>query len=423
MSRIYLRISGLLLLLLSLSVTSQELLIKDARIHTMGSAGVLESSDILIRNGKIAKIGKSLTADTKIQVIDAAGRELSPGLFGGLGTVGLGEISLESSTIDQQLDLQQMRPEFSPGLAYNPASSLVAINRIEGVLYTVLSPTQAGSIIEGQGSTVLLDGKSMPSSAQVLFISMGAAAKADSGGSRAAQFMLLEQAFTEAQKGGDQNGQFRLLTHAGRATLKQWQQKPVIFMLDRAADIRQALGFIKRHKLNAVIAGAAEGWMLAAELKAAGIPVIIDPLVNLPGSFDSLGARLDNAAILAAAGVEVMFSAAGASAAHNMRKIRQSAGNAVANGMPYAAAMAAITSVPAKFFGYAGGQIKVGEVANLVIWDGDPLEVTSAAYAVIIKGENTAMVSRQTLLRDRYLPTDNKLPRAYIHPGRSLLSR
>ncbi len=415
---IYIRFVGLLLLLLSVPLLSQEILIKNARVHTMGSAGVLENSDILIRDGKIADIGKGLKAGSKSLVIEAAGRDLSPGLFGGLGVVGLAEISLESSTVDRQLDMKQVRPEFYPGYAYNPASSLVAINRIEGVLYTVLSPTQSSSIIEGQGAAVLLDGKSLPAGERVLFISLGAAATGDSGGSRAAQFMLLNQAFAEARRGGDNNGQFRMLSQAGRAVLKQWGQKPVIFMLNRAADIRQVLRFIRKHKLNAAIAGATEGWMLAEELKAAGVPVLIDPLQNLPGSFDSLGARLDNAAILQQAGVKVMFSAAGSSAAHNMRKIRQLAGNAVANGMSYTAAMAAITSVPAQFFNYAGGQIKVGAKANLVIWDGDPLEVNSAADAVIINGVNTEMVSRQTLLRDRYLPTDVQMPRAYIHPGR-----
>ncbi len=415
---IYIRFIGLLLLLISVPLLAQDLLIKDARIHTMSSAGVLENSDVLIRNGEIIKIGKGLSAGTNIQAIEAGGRDLSPGLFGGLGTVGLGEISLEASTIDRQLDLEQVRPEFYPGYAYNPASSLVAINRIEGVLYTVLSPNMSSSIIEGQGAAVLLDGRSLPAGERVLFISLGSAAMGDSGGSRAAQFMLLNQAFTEARKGGDHNGQFRMLTQAGRAVLKHWGQKPVIFMLDRAADIRQALRFISKHKLNAAIAGAAEGWMVAAELSAAGIPVLIDPLQNLPGSFDSLGARLDNAALLQQAGVQVMFSAAGSSAAHNMRKIRQLAGNAVANGMPYTAAMAAITSVPAQFFNYAGGKVKVGEKANLVIWDGDPLEVNSAADVVIIDGVNTEMVSRQTLLRDRYLPTDLQMPRAYIHPER-----
>lgn len=394
------------------TLQAQDLLIKNARVHTLTSAGVLESSDLLIRNGKLSKIGKQLQVNGDVQTIDANGRNVTPGLFGGLSTIGLDEISLEDSTVDQSLDLDQMRPEFNVNYAYNPASSLVAINRIEGILYAVLRPSTKGSIFEGQGGPVVLDGRSFPHGITASFISLGSTGKGDSGGSRAAQYMLLEQAFSEVTSGGDQNGPFRLLTQAGRRALKS-RNNPYVFNVNRATDILRALEFIKANNLNGVISGAAEAWMVAAELEAAGVPVIIDPLANLPGSFDSLGARLENGAMLDAAGVVVIFSAGGA---HNMRKIRQAAGNAVANGMPYAAAMAAITAVPAQVFSYAGGKLETGAVANLVIWDGDPLEVTSAADAVIIKGVTMPMVSRQSLLRDRYLSPKGNLPRAYIQP-------
>ncbi|MCF6264177.1 MAG: amidohydrolase family protein [Xanthomonadales bacterium] len=396
----------------SAMLQAQDLLIKNARIHTLSSAGILETSDLLIRNGKLSKIGKQLQAGNNTQTIDAKGRNVTPGLFGGLSTIGLNEISLEDSTVDQSLDFKQMRPEFNVKYAYNPASSLIAINRIEGILYAVLKPSITGSIFEGQGAAVVLDGRSFPQGANASFISLGSAGKGDSGGSRAAQYMLLEQAFSEVTSGGDQNGPFRLLTQAGRLALKS-RNNPYVFNVNRAADILRALDFIKANSLNGVISGAAEAWMVAAQLKAAGVPVIIDPLANLPGSFDSLGSRLENATILNAAGVAVIFSTGGA---HNIRKIRQAAGNAVANGMPYAAAMAAITAVPAQVFSYAGGKLEVGAVANLVIWDGDPLEVTSAADAVIIKGVSTSMVSRQSLLRDRYLAPKGNMPRAYQKP-------
>ncbi|MCF6226493.1 MAG: amidohydrolase family protein [Xanthomonadales bacterium] len=407
-------ISLIFLILLGATTTlqAQDLLIKNARIHTLSSAGILEASDLLIRNGKLSKIGKQLQAGNDTETIDAKGRNVTPGLFGGLSTIGLNEISLEDSTVDQSLDFKQMRPEFNVNYAYNPASSLIAINRIEGILYAVLSPLTKGSIFEGQGSPVVLDGRSFPQGVNASFISLGSAGKGDSGGSRAAQYMLLEQAFSEVTSGGDQNGPFQLLTQAGRLALKS-RNNPYVFNVNRASDILRALEFIKANSLNGVISGAAEAWMVAAQLKAAGVPVIIDPLANLPASFDSLGSRLENAAILNAAGVAVIFSAGGA---HNIRKIRQAAGNAVANGMPYAAAMAAITAVPAQVFAYAGGKLETGAVANLVIWDGDPLEVSSAADVVIIKGVTTPMVSRQSLLRDRYLSPKGDMPRAYQKP-------
>lgn len=412
MRYLLINVFALMLLMMNFSVQAQHLLIKNARIHTMGVGGILEDSDILIRDGKLRELGKNLQAGNEVQIIDAKGRNVTPGLFGGLSTIGLDEISLEESTVDQSLDLKQMRPEFNVNYAYNPASSLVAINRIEGILYAVLNPSEKGSIFEGQGAPVILDGHSLPKGPNAIFISLGSAAMGDSGGSRAGQYMLLNQAFSEVTAGGDENGPFRLLTQAGRRALKS-RNNPYVINVNRAVDIRRALEFIKANRLRAVISGAAEAWMVASELKAAKVPVIIDPLLNLPGSFDTLGARLDNAAILDAAGVEVIFSAGGA---HNMRKIRQAAGNATANGMPHAAAMAAITSIPARVFSYAGGKLEAGEVANLVIWGGDPLEVNSAADAVVIAGVAQTMVSRQTLLRDRYLPPKGAMPRAYRHP-------
>jgi imidazolonepropionase-like amidohydrolase len=154
-----------------------------------------------------------------------------------------------------------------------------------------------------------------------------------------------------------------------------------------------------------VIAGATEGWRVARELAQAGVPVLLDPLQNLPGSFDTIGARLDNAALLHRAGVRIAFTQSEAGS-HNARTIRQAAGNAVAHGLPWDAALAALTANPAEIFGIAAerGRIAVGQVADIVLWSGDPLEVTTVAEDVIIAGRAIEMRSRQTELRERYLP-------------------
>jgi imidazolonepropionase-like amidohydrolase len=155
--------------------------------------------------------------------------------------------------------------------------------------------------------------------------------------------------------------------------------------------------------MRAVIAGGAEAWLVARELAQAQVPVLVDPLVNLPGSFDQLGARLDNAARLHAAGVTFAFSQSG-DATHNARKVRQLAGNAVANGLPWDAALAALTANPARIFGLADrGRIEPGQRADLVLWSGDPLEVTTYAEQVWIDGAPVDPRTRQTELRDRYL--------------------
>jgi imidazolonepropionase-like amidohydrolase len=188
-----------------------------------------------------------------------------------------------------------------------------------------------------------------------------------------------------------------------------------VFNADRASDILQVIRFAGQHGLNSIISGGTEAWMVADQLAEAGIPVLINALSNLPGNFDQLGARLDNAALLNEAGVTIAFTGTGT---HQARKLRQLAGNAVANGLPYQAGLAAMTVSPAIIFamGEDRGSIEQGSVADLVLWSGDPLEVTSAADQVIIAGKVVDMVSRQTLLRDRYLPEDSKMPRAYIKP-------
>ncbi len=189
----------------------------------------------------------------------------------------------------------------------------------------------------------------------------------------------------------------------------------MVFNVDRASDILETLRFAEKYDLDAVISGGTEAWMVARQLAAARVPVLLNPLYNLPGNFDSLGARLDNAAILQAAGVDVIINGAGS---HNARKQRQMAGNAVSYGLPHEAGIAALTSTPARVFGVADqqGSIQKDKSANLVLWSGDPLEVTSAAEIVVINGKLIPMESRQTKLRDRYLPENPVMPRAYIKP-------
>ena len=176
----------------------------------------------------------------------------------------------------------------------------------------------------------------------------------------------------------------------------------IVFSVNRASDIRQVLKFAEHHGFKAVIEGGAEAWMVADEIAAAGIPVLLDPLQNLPANFDLLGARLDNAALLQAAGVTIGFSGAGT---HHARKQRQVAGVAAANGLEHS---------PARIFGLPGGRVEVGAPADLVLWSGDPLEVSESADQVILGGKLQSMESRQTRLRDRYLARDPALPRAYL---------
>jgi imidazolonepropionase-like amidohydrolase len=222
--------------------------------------------------------------------------------------------------------------------------------------------------------------------------------------------MLLDQAIRETRPGGA--GDPALLQPAGREALARYLVGGrVVFGVNRAADILQVLALARRHGMRPVIAGGAEAWVVAAELAAAKAPVVLDPLLNLPASFDALGARLDNAARLQRAGVVVVFSLTGL-APHFAHKVRQLAGNAVAHGMPWDAALAGLTANPAAVFGLGAsrGRIETGLVADLVLWNGDPLEVSSAADQVWVGGKPMSMRSRQTELLDRYLPQAGRQP-------------
>jgi imidazolonepropionase-like amidohydrolase len=246
----------------------------------------------------------------------------------------------------------------------------------------------------------------------VIFIDLSGHAAKSFGGSRSAQWALIEQAFDESLESDADDRE--LLSAAGARALKETRRAGTfVFHVNRAADIIRLIDFAKAQKINAVVHGGREAWIVADQLNEADIPVVLNALDNLPADFDSLGSRLDNAALLDQSGVTVMFSSR---ETHNARKVRQLAGNAVANGLSHEVAIQAMTTTPAKIFGGESRLATVGAKADFVVWSGDPLDVTSLAEAVVIGGIPDPMTSRQTQLRDRYLPAETDLPRSYIKP-------
>jgi hypothetical protein len=392
---------------------AQDIFIRGAKVHTVASLGTLENGNVLVRGDKIVAVGSALTAPADATIIEANGRPLTPGLFGGLSAIGLEEVSQEESTVDENLMLDapawqpQWRPEFDVLPAFNPRSVLVPVARVEGLTWTMLAPGSTGgdTMLAGQGAAVTLDGRydAALDGSRALFVYLGSDALPESGSSRAAQYMLLDQAVRESQTSGP-IGENALLHPAGREVLARYLKGGrVVFKVQRAADILQVLAFAEHHNIKPVISGGTEAWMVARDLARAQVPVLLDALQDLPSSFDTLGARLDNAARLERAGVRIAFTQHNES--HNARKIRQLAGNAVAHGLSWDAALAALTASPAEIFGQGAsrGHIAPGQVADLVLWSGDPLEVTTVADQVWIAGHPIEMRSRQTELRDRYL--------------------
>jgi hypothetical protein len=395
---------------------AQTVLVKGATVHTVGSGGTLENTDILIADGVVRDIGQDLRTPDGARVIEAEGLPVTPGLWAGISGIGTVEVSGVEQSVDSTNDIAAMHPEFDVSLAFNPNSSLVPVARVEGHTFTTLGAGMGGSIIGGQGRVAALDGGyDSFHGGYVLYISLGRGASGKSGGSRAAQWLLLNQAVEETVR-PPTRAEEALLTRAGRQTLERYAKGgTVVFNVNRASDILQTLQFAEDHDIVPVINGGVEAWMVADAIAAAKAPVVLNPLVNLPGNFDRLGARLDNAALLHARGITVAFSGG---ESHNARKVRQMAGNAASHGLPKDAALAALTINPARIFGVARtfGSIEKGKRADLVLWSGDPLEVTSAADLVIVNGKVDSMQSRQTRLRDRYLVVDPEMPRAYIKP-------
>ena len=421
------KIKRLLMVLLGsllLGSTSQaaSLLITNGLVFT-GDDTPPNQLDILIVDGLIEAVARDLSTAEADQLIDAAGRPVTPAFFAGITVAGLSEISMVYEAVDSRLNelyTGLMHPEFDVRKAYNPLSSVVPVTRIEGYGYTLLAAAFGDRTISGQGSLVRFDGGFDSFEGKtIIFVNVDGYSGSKVGGSRAAHWMLLETAFSSltTQQGNGlwlTHNEHPLINQTGRATLENARENGIfVFRANRASDILQALAFSQQHNLNAVISGGQEAWIVREELAASGTPVVINALDNLPGSFDGLGARLDNAALLHEAGITLLFTSG---ETHNARKLRQVAGNAVANGLPYEVAIAAMTSLPAEIFGGKPRMIAPGLRADVVIWSGDPLDVSSAADQVIIDGKLDPMTSRQTELLQRYLPTEAGLGRAYINP-------
>jgi hypothetical protein len=397
---------------------AQDLLVRNATVHTATARGSLEHSDVLVQGGVIRAVGTGLAAPAGVTVVEANGRPLTPALFGGITDIGIEEVSGESTTVDSTLKLedQPLRPEFDVTLAYNPASVLIPVARLDGIGFTALGANSGGGFVAGQGGVMRLDGSADPIGPLALYLRLGSSAAELTGNSRAAQWMLLEQMVSEARGRVPVDSPHALLTPAGRATLARYLagQGRLVVEVDRAADIRQLLRWAAREKVKIAIAGGAEAWRVAPQLAQAGVPVFVDALANLPASFDQLGATLENAARLHAAGVPVSFAQRD-DPSHNARKMRQLAGNAVANGLPWQDGLAGLSRVPAQVLGVGDrlGSIEPGKLADLVLWEGDPLDVAHYAEQVWLGGRAVPMRSRQTELRDRYAAPATSEPRAY----------
>ncbi len=417
---------------------AENIAITGGRLVTVSDAGTIENGTLLIADGKITAVGAGLSLPAGYRVIDAAGKWVTPGLMQAVSHIGVEEVSLESSTTDHSLNtgspfagetaLAPFFAAFDISYGINPNTPLIEISRIEGLTRAAVLPGQGLNIFAGQGALIHLgDGMDIvthPRAAMMVYL--GERGADVTGGPRGAAMVYLRAALAEAAlygrrgsralAGRERDSILGKLDAEALAPVVQGEV-PMIVSVSRASDILQVIALRRDFAdLNLVILGAEEGWMVADALAAAGVAVIIDPTRNLPESFSEIGATLANAARLAEAGVSVTLLGGAGQYSHNARLLPQAAGIAVAHGMDWDAALAAITINPARIFGIDGqyGSLEVGKDADVVVWDGDPFELMSSPTAVLVQGAEVPLTSRQTRLRDRYLElNDDKDRHAY----------
>jgi imidazolonepropionase-like amidohydrolase len=371
----------------------------------------IDNATVLIRDGRIAAVGTNVAIPAGATRIDAAGKWVTPGLIDGAGNMGLREIGAVQGTNEGTFRGNEVAAAFNVAEGINPASTLIPVTRIEGVTTTLVVP--GGDLIWGQAVLIDLDGttiEAMVAKSPVAIVAdLSEGAKSAGGGSRAGVAQRLRRVFNDALEYS------RRRTDYSRAQMQDLAasaadldallpvlrgQLPLIVVANRRSDIETALRIAREYKIRLILAGAAEGWEIADRIAAAGVPVLVQPMDNIP-TYDALGIRYENAGLLARAGVKVALLE---TSTENSRNLRQQAGSAVAYGMTWEQALRAVTLTPAETFGVADryGSLAAGKVANVVVWTGDPFEFSTGVEHVFIRGREISLRSRQTELLERY---------------------
>ena len=409
---------------------AQDFAITNATVATGDGTEPVENATVVVRGGRIVAAGTGISAPSGIEVIDGSGKWVTPGIFSAVTTLGLSDVSAVSDSNDEAANGSPFSAALDVAPAINPASQPLMVARADGITRASIAPRPSSGIFGGQGAVIDLgaDANAITRARAFQVVALGETGARLAGGGRTGTYAWLDNALREAQEiaTGRRDSEEALLTRADARALVPVVngQQPLYVHVERASDIREALQLVQDFaKLDLVLLGASEGWMVAADIAAAGVPVIADPLDDLPQGFDQLASTQSNIGRMRAAGVTVAIGRMEGGTAEQPRNARQYAGNLVAltripgaSGLTWGQALATITSIPAGIAGFAGqlGTLSQGAMADVVIWDGDPLEVGSAAEAVFIDGIRQPVDNHQTRLRDRYRDLDESdLPKAY----------
>ncbi len=444
-------------------LTAQTVAITNGTLVLGDGSEPIQGGTVVFRNGRIVAAGPGVAVPSGAEVIDANGKWVTPGIVAGFSRLGLAEVDLGADGSD---DTDTDGSPFSAAIdvtpAINPKASTIAVSRTDGVTRAVVAPVAGRSIFGGQGAVIdTADDMDPVLRARAFqFVELGEGGAGRSGGSRAATFVLFRNALREAR---DLAG-LRQQPLTGRAAVDPqttdvpYEERPdpgllardarrsedvlltrfdaaalvpvvrgrqlLMVHVERAKDILNVLDLRREFPgLKIALVGVTEGWTVADEIAASGVWVIASALNDLPASFEMLAATQSNVGRMRAAGVKVAIGMIDDNDTRYVRNQRQYAGNLVAlskvpgaAGVSWGEAFAMISSRPAEAVGLGReiGSLAAGRRGDVVVWSGDPLELSSAPEAVWIDGVKQPLDNHQTKLRDRYRSLEREaLPEAY----------
>lgn len=418
--------------LLAVPASAQSIAITGGTVAIGDGSQPIQGGTVVISGGRVVAAGANVAVPAGAQTVDATGKWVAAGVVTANTVIGI----VDGYGMDETNDARARQAPFSAAIdvstAINESAPAIANDRLTGVTRAFVTPVAGNTVFAGQGAVIDLgaDLDPLTRARAFQFVELGEDAKDVSGGSRPAAHALLRAALAAARDPAQatQVEDGALITRQDAAALRPVVEgrMPLLVHAERVADIRAALA-LKREfpTLKLVLVGVSEGWRVAPEIAAAKVPVIAAALADLPERFEQLSATQSNVGRLARAGVPVAISTIDASEGPYNGYLTQYAGNLVAltkvpgaTGLDWGQAFATITSRPAEAIGMGDeiGSLRPGRRADVVIWDGDPLELASEPVAVYIDGVAQPMVSRQTRLRQRYLdPRVGAMPKAYQH--------
>ncbi len=397
--------------------------IQNAKVYTLSSQGTLDRASVVVVDGKITQVGKTVKVPTGAQIIKAEGLEIYPGMVNAWGNIGLTEIG-SVEVMSDTTDLGTFKPQLLAFSALLPSSEHIPVARVNGITTAVSAPS--GGIIAGQAALIHLDGWTademaiLKSAGMVMQLpSAGGGRGGRGGGAPAPGAQAADAARGAQQQLGELSELLEKARHyagareANPATERDRQldalvpvvkgQMTVFLQAQTARDIRSAIDFAKKEKLKFVIQGGREANKVTDLLKKENIAVILDSIVSLPSRQDDpYDARFTLPKELAAAGVKFALTSPSAS---DVRNLPYEAGFAQAYGLSHEEALKAITLYPAEILGVADrvGTIEPGKIADLVVTDGDLLEIRTQVKTLLIAGKDVSLETKHTLLYKKYL--------------------